>query len=223
MARNGRSPVEARLRTESLLLFCTASLALAVTPGPTMLLALSNGIVSGARVAAWGIVGATLASGLLIGLVSLGLGALLVASEALFDLLRAIGVVYLCWVGFKLWRATPLAVDRGALAPGDGITGAREALFRSATVALSNPKAILFFAAFLPQFVEPDKPQAAQYLVLGLVFVAIDALVMFAYAGAGTRAVALLSARGLTLINRGCAVAMFLLAAALAAFRRAAG
>ena len=82
--------------THTLLLFMAASFALAITPGPTMLLALSNGIVAGRRVAAFGILGATLANLILIALVALGLGVLLAASEALFNALRYVGVAYLC-------------------------------------------------------------------------------------------------------------------------------
>lgn len=208
------------MTASTLLLFLISSLALAVTPGPTMLLALSNGIAGGLRVAAFGIAGATLASGLLIGAVAIGLGTLLVASETLFNLVRGIGVVYLCWIGIKLWRARPHNVDQSALGTGGTALAPRRAFLRSAYVALSNPKAVLFFSAFLPQFINPAQPVGSQYLLLGLIFVSIDALVMLAYAMAGTRAVKYLSVRGLTVINRCCAGAMFLLAAALAGVRR---
>lgn len=82
---------------DTLLLYTLASLALAVIPGPTMLLALSNGITGGMRRAAWGIAGASLGSGALIAIVALGLGALLSASEWLFNAIRVAGVVYLVW------------------------------------------------------------------------------------------------------------------------------
>lgn len=213
------------MNTANLALFCVSSLALALTPGPTMLLALSNGITAGRRVAAFGIAGATLASSLLIAAVAVGFGAVLAASHSWFQLLRVAGVAYLCWLGFKLWRSRPLALH-DALGAAAALHPARpspgRAFVRSATVALSNPKAVLFFSAFLPQFVDPLRPQAMQYLVLGLIFVSVDALVMLAYATAGVQAVKTLSARGLQWINRGCALAMFVLAAALATWRRGA-
>jgi threonine/homoserine/homoserine lactone efflux protein len=87
-------------------------------------------------------------------------------------------------------------------------------------VALSNPKTVLFFAAFLPQFVDIAKPQGPQYLLLGAVFVVLDTCVMLAYASAGTQAVRFLSQRGLKAMNRGCAAGMWLLAATLAVWRR---
>jgi threonine/homoserine/homoserine lactone efflux protein len=91
---------------------------------------------------------------------------------------------------------------------------------RSLAVALSNPKTVLFFAAFLPQFIDIAKPQGPQYLLLGTVFVALDTCVMLAYASAGTQAVRFLSQRGLKAMNRSCAAGMWLLAATLAMWRR---
>lgn len=205
---------------DTLLLYALASTALALTPGPTMLLALSNGIAGGMRRAAWGIAGASLGSSVLIAVVALGLGSLLAASEWLFQALRIGGVLYLVWLGLKLWRAAPPDV-RAALqdAPAQADQG-RIALLRSLGVALSNPKAVLFFAAFLPQFIDTRQAQGPQYLVLGAVFVAIDTCVMLAYAGAGTQAVRWLSRRSLQAMNRGCAVGMWALAATLAFWRR---
>ena len=211
------------MSASTLLLFFTASAVLALTPGPTMLLALSNGVAGGLRVAAFGILGASIASALLIATVSLGLGALLLASESLFDALRALGVLYLCWLAFKLWRTPPLTLNPAAVALDAKPITPRAAFWRCATVSLSNPKALLFFSAFLPQFIELAQPQAPQYLVLAAIFLSIDALVMLAYASAGRFAVNFLSTRSVTCINRGCALAMLLLAATLAVFRRGNG
>jgi threonine/homoserine/homoserine lactone efflux protein len=211
------------MNSTSLVLFCLSSLALALTPGPTMLLALSNGITVGRRVAAFGIAGATLASALLITAVALGLGALLAASQWGFELLRVAGVVYLCWLGYKLWRSRPAGLDQAmadAATQGSVPPSPRRAFVRSAMVALTNPKTVVFFSAFFPQFVDPLQAQAGQYLLLGLIFVSIDVIVMLAYATAGVQAVKALSARGLQWIHRGCGLTMFVLAAALAAFRR---
>ncbi|WP_085315636.1 LysE family translocator [Derxia lacustris] len=209
----------------TLLMFVATSLLLVVTPGPTMLLALANGIAGGLRQAVWGMAGATFGSLLLIAAVAVGLGALLMASEALFELLRLLGVGYLVWLGIGLWRAKPVALaaqvagaDRAGGRP--GAAAGWPAFRRSVTVQLSNPKALLFFSAFMPQFVDTARPVAAQYAELALVFTALDLCAMLAYASAGRQAVRLLSARGLRVINRGCAAFMFFLAAALALFRR---
>jgi threonine/homoserine/homoserine lactone efflux protein len=203
---------------DTLILFALASLALAITPGPTMLLALSNGIAGGMRAAVWGIAGASLGACVLICIVAFGLGSLLAASEWLFNAIRVAGVLYLVWLGIKLWRTQPLDLG-AALARAEPRRG-HVAFLRSLTVALSNPKTLLFFAAFLPQFISTAHPQGPQYLVLGASFVAIDTCVMLGYAGAGTQAVRWLSQRSLRRINRGCAAGMWALAATLAFWRR---
>ncbi|VTU25362.1 LysE family translocator [Variovorax sp. PBL-E5] len=209
------------MTTDTLILYALASLALAITPGPTMLLALSNGIAGGMRAAAWGIAGASLGACVLITVVALGLGSLLAASEWLFNAIRIAGVAYLVWLGIKLWRTQPL--DLGAMLSSTEPLRGRVAFRRSLTVALSNPKTLLFFAAFLPQFVSIAEPQGPQYLVLGACFVAIDTCVMLGYAGAGTQAVRRLSQRSLQRIHRGCAAGMWALAATLAIWRRPGG
>jgi threonine/homoserine/homoserine lactone efflux protein len=203
-----------------LLTFFVTVIAISITPGPTMLLALSNGISSGVRVASYGIAGATLASATLIAAVAVGLGSLLLASEHWFNVMRVLGVLYLLWLAFKLWTSHPSTIDTGDIAAHPQVTTPKRAFVRCATVQLSNPKAVLFFSAFLPQFVDPAQPLAQQYLVLGALFVTIDMAVMLAYASAGNRAARFLTASSLRLINRGCAVVMAMLAFALATFRR---
>jgi len=208
------------MNANALLLFTAASIALAITPGPTMLLALSNGISGGMRAAIGGIAGASLGSSIVITTVALGLGSLLAASEWLFDAIRVVGVLYLAWLGYKLWRTPPTDVRAMLAASTDKPLPGRLALLRSLAVALSNPKSLLFFAAFLPQFIDANRPQGSQYLVLGAIFVFVDTLIMMGYATAGTQAVRWMSQRSLRALNRGCAIGMWLLAATLAIWRR---
>ncbi len=211
------------MKLDTLLLYALASLALAVIPGPTMLLALSNGIAGGMRRAGWGIAGASMGSSALIALVAFGMGSLLAASTWMFNAIRLAGVVYLVWLGVKLWRSNVADMRallvRDSAAPTGPLQG-HVALMRSLVVALSNPKTVLFFAAFLPQFVDIARPQGPQYLLLGTIFVALDTGVMLAYATAGTQAVRWLSRRSLRALNRGCAAGMWILAATLAVWRR---
>ena len=208
------------MNIDTVLLFCTMSFLLAITPGPTMLLALSNGIARGAGFAIYGIIGATCANSLLILLVAFGLGSLLSASDAIFNLTRFIGVLYLCWLGIKLWRSHSSSIDQSSLPAAQSALTPIRAFVRSASVALSNPKGLLFFSAFLPQFINPLQSQIPQYLLLGGIFISIDAVVMLIYAHAGMRAVRYLSARGLLMLNRCCAIAMFILAGMLAKAQR---
>lgn len=202
----------------TLTLYAVACLAVCITPGPTTLLALSNGTKKNWRIAAMGILGACLSDILLIGAVGLGLGALLAASEALFTMVKWCGVAYLVFLGIALWKSTPTALP-SQQSISDSAAGA--AFLRSLAVALSNPKGLLFFTAFLPQFIDPRQPQAAQYAILAAVSALLDILVMSGYAIGGAQAAKYLSARSMRRLNRSCAVAMLSLAGFLCLYRRA--
>lgn len=205
------------MSADTLALYAVACFALTVTPGPTTLLALANGSSGRWRVAGMGIAGALLSDLLLIGAVGVGLGALLAASEAAFSVLKWLGVAYLGWLGLQLWRTAPAAAG---LVPGVAAAAPAAAFWRSLAVALSNPKGLLFFSAFLPQFIDTAAPQAGQYLTLALVSAAIDGVVLVAYAAGGSRAARVLSAAGLRGLHRGCAVVLLSLAGGLAFLRR---
>ena len=202
----------------TLFLYTVACLAVTVTPGPTMLLALSNGASRNWRIAAAGIAGAALSDLLLIGAVSVGLGAVLAASETLFSLIKWVGVVYLAWLAVQLWRSRPEEVS--ADMPVGNRLGIGKAFMRSLLVAISNPKGLLFFSAFLPQFIDTAAPQAPQYLTLALLSAALDIVVMACYAAGGAQAARLLTCQGLRRLNRACASVMLSLAAFLALYRR---
>ncbi|TJZ73885.1 LysE family translocator [Chitiniphilus eburneus] len=202
----------------TLLLYIVACFAVTVMPGPTMLLALTNGASRNRRVAWMGMLGAALSDLLLIGAVAIGLGAVLAASERLFSLVKWLGALYLLWVALQLWRS-PVA----ALVPmaGGAAGSARRAFTRSLLVALSNPKGLLFFSAFLPQFIDTSAPQAMQYVVLAVVTALLDIAVMAGYALGGAQAARLLSVGWLRGLNRGCAMLLVSLAGILAAYRHA--
>lgn len=206
--------------TPTLLGFCAVALVTIATPGPTVLLSLHNGSHHGFRGAVPGIAGAVLSDVLLIAATAAGLGALLLASELAFRVLQWAGVAYLAWLGLALLRGAgtgPVAADNGA--PGGS---ARQRFLRSLSVALSNPKGLLFFAALLPQFVDPAAAQLPQYALLALLFAGIDALVMAAYALLGARATRRLGAGAARWGDRLGGGALLLLATALASYRRGA-
>jgi homoserine/homoserine lactone efflux protein len=201
----------------TLLLYTITCFAVTVTPGPTMLLALANGISRSRRVAGMGILGAALSDLLLIGAVSVGLGAVLATSEAIFSAVKWIGVLYLVWLAVQLWRSQPAALTTNI---GNSSSTAARAFSRSLFVSLSNPKGLLFFSAFLPQFIDIAKPQASQYLSLALLTAAIDIVVMACYATGGAQAARFLTVKGLIRLNRACASALLSLAVFLALYRR---
>ncbi|MCZ7483236.1 LysE family translocator [Rhizobium rhizogenes] len=205
----------------TLLAFALVAFIGIATPGPTVLLALSNGSKFGIQRALTGMAGAILSDFVLIGAVALGLGALLAASEFWFSVVKWVGVCYLAFLGLMLIRSRG-TLD-GALQPTDrnGATSARSVFLKSFLVAVTNPKGYLFFSAFLPQFINPLAPQIPQYAVLALVFAAIDFIVMFGYALLGAQAVRMLRKSGALWLDRICGGALLTLAASLALYRRA--
>lgn len=191
------------------------------TPGPTVLLALTNGSRYGIRRALPGMVGAVLSDFVLIGAVALGLGALLAASEFWFSVVKWLGAAYLAFLGVQMLRSTGSLGK--ALDDGRPSVGAARTIFaKSLLVAVTNPKGYLFFSAFLPQFIDPAAPQAEQYMLLALVFATIDFVVMLGYAALGTQAVRILKTSGAVWLDRVCGGALLALAGSLAFYRRAA-
>lgn len=203
--------------SSTLFLYLIAVAAVMVTPGPTMLLALSNGATRPMRVAACGIAGAVLADLILIGAVGCGLGAVLQASEQLFTAIKWIGAAYLLYLAIAMWRAPTQAL--AASSDASSASG-RSAFLRALFVAVSNPKALLFTSAFVPQFVRPDQPVAMQYAILAVVAALMDIAMMSIYAFGGRHAMRTLSARAVQWINRGCAGMLACLAVGLTLYRR---
>lgn len=191
------------------------------TPGPTVLLALTNGSRFGVGRAGFGMIGAVLSDFVLICAVALGLGALLAASEFWFTVIKWIGVCYLAYLGVMLLRSRG-TIDVSLQSADSDRTGSAKSIFlRSFLVAITNPKGYLFFSAFLPQFINPAEPQLQQYVVLALVFAGIDLMVMFAYAVLGSQALRLLRTSGTLWLDRICGGALLTLAGSLAFYRRA--
>jgi threonine/homoserine/homoserine lactone efflux protein len=207
---------------DSLLVFAAVAFIGIATPGPTVLLALTNGSRLGVRASLPGLAGAVLSDFVLITAVALGLGALLAASEFWFSVVKWVGVAYLAYLGIRMLRSTGTL----ELPQADGAEGAaatsRKVFLRSFLVAVTNPKGYLFFSAFLPQFVSANEPQVPQYVMLAVVFAAIDFMVMLAYAAAGAKAIRALKAKGVLWLDRACGGALLALAGSLALYRRSA-
>lgn len=200
--------------------FATVVLIAVATPGPTVLLALSNGARFGFGAAIYGMVGAALSDIVLITAVSLGLGVLIATSQVLFALFKWAGVAYLCLLGVKMLRAGDEPVS-SASPVGDTLRAAPRTIFlRSFLVAVTNPKGYLFFTAFLPQFINLSEALLPQYLVLAAIFVTIDVAVMIAYALVGTATANTVCAGGQRWIERFCGSAFLALAAGLALYRQ---
>lgn len=209
----------------TILAFTFVAVAVIATPGPTVLLALANGSRFGVRRACAGMVGAMMSDFILVGAAGLGLGALLAASEFWFTVVKWIGAGYLAFLGIMLLHSKGALGERVNAAPdsgsGSASSGSSSSIFlKSFLVAVTNPKGYLFTSALLPQFIVPTQPQVSQYVVLALVFAAIDFSIMFGYALLGSRAVRMLKKSGALWLDRFCGATLLALAASLAFYRR---
>lgn len=206
---------------QTLLLFAVVAFVAIAMPGPTVLLALSNGSRHGVRLALAGMAGAVASDVVLVTASGLGLGALLAASEFWFSVVKWVGAAYLAWLGWRLLRShRTLQLPEAPAHAGE--VRPRQLFARSFLVAVTNPKGYLFVSAFFPQFIDPSLAQAPQYLALGTVFVVLDVVVMLGYAFAGAKVMRLLGGRGLRALDRMFGGALLALAASLAFARRAA-
>ena len=159
------------------LLYLAAGALLVLSPGPTMLMCITTAVQHGPRramLSAGGSVTAVLGVMLLS---ALGLGALLAASDVAFTVAKVVGAAYLIWLGIKTFRSSVATLADTSNSPADSITG-RACYWRGFLVGASNPKALLFFAAFFPQFLNADLPFAPQFAVLALTFVAFELTVL---------------------------------------------
>jgi threonine/homoserine/homoserine lactone efflux protein len=203
----------------TLLIFAAVAFVGIATPGPTVLLALTNGSRYGLRRAAYGFAGAVASDFVLIFAVALGLGALLEASAFWFSVLKWVGVAYLAYIGVRLLMSK--GSFNAAAVHGEAIPGGNRAIFlKSFLTAITNPKGYLFFSAFLPQFVSPSAPLAPQYVELAITFAMLDLSVMFGYALLGARAISILKQSGALWLERMCGGVLLILAGSLALYRR---
>lgn len=174
-------------------MFVVMTFVISATPGPNMLLVMSHGARFGLRPAIWTMAGCMTA---LIGMVSIsaaGVGALLHSFPAVFDALRYLGAAYLAYLGYNLWHAGVPVGDAPAPSPAPAIATLSETPYRSAgayyrqglAVAASNPKAIVFAAAFFPQFIQADRPAGLQFAVLLITFTVIEVSWYLIYALSG--------------------------------------
>jgi len=167
------------------ILYAFATLLLSLTPGPNGLLALNHGAVHGTRRAVFTVAGGVSGFALLIGASMSGLGTLLTTSSAAFDLVRWAGALYLIYLGVKTWRSPPTRPDPAA--PRAPLRRASGLFTEGFLVALANPKVILFFAAFLPQFLDPTASLAVQFAIMAGTFMVVEFLVELGLAVGASR------------------------------------
>ncbi|PYE85084.1 LysE family translocator [Pseudoroseicyclus aestuarii] len=202
------------------LAFTAASIALLLIPGPTVLLVLSYALSQGRRVALATVAGVALGDLIAMTASLAGLGALVLASAALFTILKWLGAVYLVYLGVKLFRSAPDARLGAAqdLQDGEPLKVFGHAL----TVTALNPKSIVFFIAFVPQFIVAGAPLVPQFAILIATIVGLAAANALAFALLGDslrRRFA--SPFVLPALSRLGGAALVLMGLATAAFRKA--
>src|SRR5947209_17822468 len=179
------------------LAFVVACIALALLPGPVVTLLIANGLRHGTRAALINIAGVQAGLCIMIGVVAIGLTSLMATMGYWFDWLRFAGAAYLVWLGIKLIRAPVKGVDADAPPPPRG-----GFFLQGFLVLLSNPKVLVFFGAFIPQFMDMSRDHFSQVLLLGFTFMATGAFTDSIYAILAGRARRFFSARRTRLLSR---------------------
>ena len=163
------------------LLFSVTTLVVILTPGPAAIAVTSMAAGNGFRRGIAAIAGVASANAVFFGLSALGVSALILASEILFTLIKWVGVAYLLYLG---WGAFTGKANGLSIRPGEEQPALR--LYRRGfVVEFANPKALLYFAAILPQFLDPAAPIAPQILILGTTTLVLDFTVYSIYAALG--------------------------------------
>ncbi|MCZ4092125.1 LysE family translocator [Sinorhizobium psoraleae] len=161
--------------------FAAASAVLLAIPGPTILLVISYSLGHGRKTAGATVAGVALGDFTAMTASMLGLGALLATSAAIFTLLKWVGAAYLIWLGIKLWKTPVGSEDQDA----DGTASTERPLrifLHAYAVTALNPKSIIFFVAFLPQFLDLSRPLFAQMAIFEATFLALATLNAALYA-----------------------------------------
>ena len=158
--------------------FAIASAILVAIPGPTVLLVVSYALGHGRRYALATTAGVALGDFTAMTASMLGLGVILAASAALFGVLKWIGAAYLIYLGIKLWRAPVSTADT----PNPAETRTGRIVAHAYAVTALNPKSIIFFVAFVPQFIDPHARALPQIVVFEATFILLATINAFAYA-----------------------------------------
>ncbi len=176
--------------------FVLASAAIVIVPGPTVTVIVANAIRHGARAGLLNVAGTQAGLVVMIAVLAMGLSAIVENMGLAFNILRIVGAAYLIWLGIRLWRSGGNLGKVETRAPGGSF------FWQGFIVIWSNPKALLFFGAFIPQFVNPSGNMAMQTIVFGATFMAVATLLDGAYALLAGRTGALLSRRNIRFVER---------------------
>ncbi|PAU89735.1 threonine transporter RhtB [Pseudomonas sp. WN033] len=189
---------------ETWLAFFVACWIISLSPGAGAIASMASGLQYGFSRGYWTALGLQLGLLVQIAIVAAGVGAVLATSALAFTLIKWFGVLYLLYLALRQWQAPPAPVlDEQAPRP----TGRPLSLvLRGLLINVSNPKAVVFMLAVLPQFINPAQPLLPQYGVMALTMVGVDLVVMAGYTGLAAKVLRLLRSPGQQrLVNRGFA------------------
>ncbi|MAG99223.1 MAG: threonine transporter RhtB [Pseudomonadales bacterium] len=186
---------------ETWLAFFVACWIISLSPGAGAIASMSSGLNYGFARGYWTALGLQLGLVVQIAVVAAGVGAVLAASALAFTLIKWFGVLYLLHLAWRQWRAPTMQVDETQAPRALGQPLAL--VFRGLLINVSNPKAVVFMLAVLPQFLDVSRPLLSQYLIMGLTMITVDLIVMAGYTGLAARVLRLLrSPRQQRLLNR---------------------
>jgi threonine/homoserine/homoserine lactone efflux protein len=186
-----------RMSIELYLAYVLACVVIVIVPGPTVTLIVANSLRFGTRAGMLNIVGTQAGLATMIGLVVVGLASLIATMEWWFDWVRLAGAAYLVWLGIGLLRS------RGTFDRPERVAPTRNGFFlQGFFVVLSNPKALLLFGAFIPQFVDPKGEYVGQVILLGVTAMVAALVFDSVYAVLAGRAAAMLSRGRVQLVSR---------------------
>lgn len=172
------------MRIETWLIFLVAATGLSLSPGPNSLLALTHGALHGHRKTLYTIFGGSVGFTIVIALSMFGIGALIQSSIVWLTALKCIGGAYLAWLGIQVWRSPPVASQ---LTTSTERRSGRSMFAQGALSAATNPKGLLFFVAFLPQFIDPHRSLIVQFSIMAGTFIFTELITEFALAVAANR------------------------------------
>lgn len=180
-------------------LFVAASAAVIAVPGPSVTVIIANSLRHGPRAGMMNVAGTQVGMGIMVLVLALGFASVVERMASVFDIIRILGAAYLVYLGIRLWRSDGALVDQAAAQPG---RSGRGFFMQGLLVVLSNPKVLVFFGAFIPQFVDPSGDALWQVLFLGVTFMLVATVLDSAYAVAAGRAGRLLTRRRVGLMEK---------------------
>lgn len=204
------------------LAYFVAAWVIALSPGSGAVLSMSHGLAYGVRQTTATIVGLQIGLAFILLVAGAGVGALLLTSAVAFTVVKVLGAGYLLWLGWRQWRA-PVAGQAGHAEAVRAVPlSARQRLVQGALTNATNPKGIVFMLAVLPQFIDPARPQAIQYVICGATLISTDLIVMTGYTAFAAKALRLLKKPSqMKVMNRAFGGLLMGMSALLATFKRA--